>query len=221
MQIIDMEHSKRRKHFAWFSSILDPHCSIEARVDVTNIVLHAKKHQRSFYLEFLYLVMEAVHAVPEMRMRIKGKDAVLFDTIHPSYTIMKNNGVFDTCRHEMSHVYGEFYARGAEAIALRKCHEDDGEEFNDDRIDLVYISSLPWLDVTSMTHPLPLGDHENLSIPRISWGKYTEKDGRYTLTFHITAHHALADGKELCDCILILQKLLDAVDTENPEIQGC
>ena len=81
MQIVDMEALGRKKHFEWFNSFSDPTFSINLRIDVTKVVRHAKTHGKSFFIELLYLVTEALHSIPEMRMRIKGEDVVIFDMI--------------------------------------------------------------------------------------------------------------------------------------------
>ncbi len=175
-----------------------------------------KRMRSRFFIEMLYLVTEALHSVDEMRMRFKGDDVVLFDMINPSYTVMTDTGVFENCRHSMSHDYETFYARAAEAIAQTKTGARK-PEFNDlSIIDDFYITSLPWVDVVSMTHPIPTFSRENMTIPRVGWGKYAERDGRYELVLNLTANHALVDGAPLSAVAVNLQKMIDEVDVESP-----
>lgn len=219
MQIVDMEKQGRKKHFEWFSSFPDPTFSINVRVDVTNVVRHAKQHGKSFFIELLYLATEALHSVPEMRMRIKGDDVVIFDLVNPSYTIMTESGNFENCRHQMSHDYAVFYARAAEAIAETKAGTRKKTYFNDlSVVDDFYITSVPWVDFTAVTHPQPTFSKENMSIPRICWGKYTEHTGRYELTLNLSANHALVDGCPLSAVAVNLQTLINNVSIDIPDL---
>lgn len=212
---------KRKKHFEWFNSFENPSYSINVRLDVTNIVQHSKMQNRSFFIDFLYVVTEALHSIPEMRMRIKDDEIILYDTINPSYTIMTDEGVFDTCRHVMSHDYMEFYQRAETAIEYGKHNYTSNGEFNNtDIVDDFYISSLPWIDTLSMTNPMPTGDKNNLSIPRILWSKYVQNNNKYELTFNITVNHALVDGKHISDAVLAIQKLIENVNPYSDVIEG-
>ena len=219
MQIVDMEKQGRKKHFDWFNSFTDPTFSINVRIDVTNVVRHAKAYNKSFFIELLYLVTEALHSVPEMRMRIKGEDVVIFDSLNPSYTIMTESGNFDNCRHQMTHDYQTFYARAAGAIAETKAGTRKKTYFNDlSIVDDFYITSVPWVDFSAVTHPQPTWSKENMSIPRICWGKYTESDGKFSLTLNLAANHALVDGYPLSQVAVHLQTLLDKVSVDTPDL---
>ena len=219
MQIVDMEALGRKKHFEWFNSFSDPTFSINLRIDVTKVVRHAKTHGKSFFIELLYLVTEALHSIPEMRMRIKGEDVVIFDMINPAYTILTDDGNFDNCRHQMTHDYDEFYAHASKAIAETKAGISKKDEFNDlSIIDDFYITSVPWVDITAVTHPQPTFSRENMSIPRICWGKYTESDGVFSLTLNLAANHALVDGKPLSFTAVNLQTLIDRIDVEEEKL---
>ena len=60
---------------------------------------------------------------------------------------------------------------------------------------MYFISTLPWLDYSSLIQPVAGGDESN---PRITWGKYEENaSGRVVMPVSILAHHALADGVQL------------------------
>lgn len=225
MQVVDMDKLGRAKHFEWFNQFQNPTFSINVRIDVSNIRTHAKNHGKSFFIEMLYLVTEALHSVDEMRMRIKGDDVVIFDMINPAYTIMTDAGVFENSRHTMSHDYETFYTRAAENIAIAKSkrsHDDNSNDnFNDlSIIDEFYITSIPWVDMLSVTHPQPTWSKENMSIPRVCWGKYIEQNGRYSLALNLTANHALVDGKPLSIVAVNLQTMIDKIDVESSALVG-
>ena len=74
-----------------------------------------------------------------------------------------------------------------------------------------YASCLPILDVISFRHPTPSGDHDNLSIPRILWGKFILKeDNRYHLTLNITTSHCLVDGFPLAKVFINLREIISS-----------
>ena len=68
---------------------------------------------------------------------------------------------------------------------------DDGEE----PLDLLFLSSIPWLHYTALTQPTPIPADSN---PRITWGKYIrQENGRETLGLSIEVNHRLVDGVHL------------------------
>ena len=54
-----------------------------------------------------------------------------------------------------------------------------------------FVSSLPWLSYTQIQHPCVSADDSN---PRLSWGKFTEENGKVMLPVSLMFNHALADG---------------------------
>lgn len=47
------------------------------------------------------------------------------------------------------------------------------------------------------------------SIPRISWGKYFEENGKIKLPMSVQAHHALMDGMHVGQYFSMFQEILD------------
>ena len=48
------------------------------------------------------------------------------------------------------------------------------EEDEEEAREFFFISTLPWVSYTSLTQPVPTPADSN---PRITWGKYSKKDG--------------------------------------------
>ena len=76
---------------------------------------------------------------------------------------------------------------------------DDG----DDGLDLLFISSLPWLSYTALAQPTPSPADSN---PRITWGKWFERGGRRYLPVTVLCNHALVDGVHLARFYAELEK---------------
>jgi len=60
------------------------------------------------------------------------------------------------------------------------------------RDDFVYLTCIPWVSFTHLSHTITI--NRNDSVPRISWGKYFEQEGKTLLPFSVQVHHAFVDG---------------------------
>ena len=56
----------------------------------------------------------------------------------------------------------------------------------------MYLSCLPWLDLTALTNERDPDKDD--TVPRISWGKYAETDGRKQLNLSLEVNHRFIDG---------------------------
>ena len=79
---------------------------------------------------------------------------------------------------------------------------DDGEE----PLDLLFLSSIPWLHYTALTQPTPIPADSN---PRITWGKYATEGGKTTLPVTLLVNHALADGLHIAQFFAALREALE------------
>ena len=61
--------------------------------------------------------------------------------------------------------------------------------------DLIYLSCLPWFDLTCCTNERNFGKDD--AIPSITWGKYVRQDDRETLGLSIEVNHRFVDGVHL------------------------
>ena len=50
------------------------------------------------------------------------------------------------------------------------------EDHVDDKNELIFISTVPWLSYTALINPVPMPADSN---PRITWGRYFEQDSKY------------------------------------------
>ena len=57
-----------------------------------------------------------------------------------------------------------------------------------------------------------MNDPESSSIPRLTWGKYADENGRKKMTFDIAAHHALLDGEPICRAFIKIQNALNDIN---------
>ena len=73
--------------------------------------------------------------------------------------------------------------------------------------ELIYMSCLPWLDLTGCTHERNL-DIDDM-IPRITWGKIMAQNGRETLGMSVEVNHRIIDGVHIGRFYEGLQKMID------------
>lgn len=72
---------------------------------------------------------------------------------------------------------------------------------------LIYISCLPWVDLTGCTHERNM-DADDL-IPRITWGKIIQENGRETVGMALEVNHRTIDGIHIGKFYECLQHMID------------
>ena len=104
MHELDIENSLRKKTYDWFKSFKNPTYGINVTMDVTNLVNHSKKTKTSFFINMLYIVVNGLNEVPEMRMRFVDNKPVIFDNINPAITVMTENDVFENMLADLANI---------------------------------------------------------------------------------------------------------------------
>lgn len=203
MKYIDIENWKRKHHFELFNSMTYPHFNICTEVDVTETYKYIKKQGKSIFAAILYQVSRVANEIEEFRLRIREDKVVLHDEILPSFTVLGEDELFYFATINYIEDSDLFFKKVREGINNTKSNPSLEDEPRDDYI---YITSLPWIKFTSISHPINTPAD---SIPRIGWGKIEEKDGRYLMSISVQAHHALADGVHISQYIQKLQENFD------------
>lgn len=210
MREIDIENSNRKTTYEWFNSFRNSTYSMNVKMDVTKLVKYTKEQNRSFFINLLYIVMQGLNSVDEMRMRFEKGKPVIYDDINPAFTVMTKLGTFQNVRFENVKDYHEFYEVAHKHIEEAK--EVIGiENYNPiDSHNEYYITCTPWIDFTGLTHPIP-DEKESQCVPRVCWGKYNLCNDKYELTLNITVSHIFVDGYPLSKVYSKIQELLDNV----------
>ncbi|WP_214730168.1 tetratricopeptide repeat protein [Exiguobacterium sp. s195] len=204
MKKIEIETWARRKHFEFFKAFDAPHFNVTANVDVTNLYTYAKESNQSFFKLFLYGAVRAANAIPELRYRIRGEEVVEHEVVHPSFTVMLDEDVFNFC----AATFYEDLPTFLQEVTTRM--EQAGDEVvvgDEEPDDLLYITSVPWVTFTSIMHPTHQQQHD--SVPRIAWGKFERQGERLVMPLSVQAHHALVDGVHIGKYYKTLQAWLD------------
>ena len=208
MKIIDIGTWKRRALFECFSGYNDPVFSFTVELDVTELVKVTKNSGTSFFANTLYIVTGALNKFEAFRTRISGDDVVVYDTVDPNYVVMNTDGVIVTQRTKWTGDYKTFHSSVRRDSESAK-NDTERTEFNNTANDIYYVSCLPWINFTSMKNPYNTVNPSQTSIPRLTWGKYFEKDGGFKMSMDISVHHALMDGYDVAKAFAEIQRRLD------------
>ncbi|MGG5207617.1 CatA-like O-acetyltransferase [Chryseobacterium sp. MIQD13] len=207
MKIIDIEKWNRKEHFEFFSKMASPYFGFTTEVDCTKAYDYAKENSHSFFATYLHRSMIAVNAVDELKLRIVDDQIVLYDTIHAGSTIARADGTFGFAFIPFSEnfdLFNEAMQQEIEAVqhstGLRLNNGDLGK-------DLVRHTTIPWNSFSALLHPTNFNNSE--SVPKITFGKFSIRDGKKFLPVSVEAHHGLADGLHLARYMEEFQRQLD------------
>ena len=190
MRTIDLETWPRREHFRLFTAKDFPYFSLVANVDLTAFYPVVKQRGIAFTIAIAYVIARAANEIPEFRYRIRGREVVEHEIVHPSITILTGDDLFSFCTFVYTQDFSSFAARATEQIAYVKEHHTIEDEPGRD--DYLFMTAIPWISFTSLVHPVQLSPAD--SVPRIAWGRYFGQGEGLQMPLNLQAHHALIDG---------------------------
>lgn len=210
MREITFTDPHRAKHLAFFRQMAWPHFSMVVPVPCQAVVQHIKAHDLHFTSVFVYLLTLAAHRIPELRWRIRGDRVVEHDVVHPSFTVTtKDSDVFSFCYVEFVDNFKVFHGRVKKAVP--EMRDSPSLEDEPGRDDYLFMSAMPWVHFTGLTHPMNIGRED--SVPRIVWGKAEMKEGILTVPIGLQVHHALVDGRHASAFFTELESLFAAPES--------
>ena len=207
MEIINIESWNRKEHFEFFSRMASPYFGITTEVDCTIAYDNAKENGNSFFAHYLHKSMIAVNSVEELRLRIVDNKVALFEKINAGATVGRADGTFVFIFVNFSDDFETFNKELQNEI--QTVLNSTGLRLNDDDIkkDLIRHSTIPWTSFTGLLHPTNFDRTE--SVPKITFGKFSIREGKKYLPVSIEAHHGLVDGFHLAKYLSEFQRQLD------------
>jgi chloramphenicol O-acetyltransferase type A len=191
LKYIDIENWKRRKHFEFFKKFEYPHFTICANVDITNTYRYSQKNKHSLFQTVLFALMKCCNEMEEFRYRIIGDKIAIYDEVHPGITYIAHEDIY-------SNVVIPYKAKLADFLKEFEIRIEDSKDKivigseDEYKLDLIYISSLPWISFTAATNPVRLGYED--SVPRIIFGKHFKQEKKIMMPFSVQVNHCLMDG---------------------------
>jgi chloramphenicol O-acetyltransferase type A len=205
LKTIAVENWERKDHYHFFKGLDYPHFSICANLEITRFYHYIKQNNLSFFISVLYAATQTANHIPEFRYRIRGDQVIEHEMVHPSFTVMTAKGVFSFCTVNYLKDFQQFNAKTASAMKTAKDRVNLEDEPGRD--DLLYITCIPWISFTNVTHPIHMNPVD--SIPRIAWGKYFEEGGKIKMPLSVQGHHALIDGFHVGQYFNEVQEIMD------------
>lgn len=208
--LIDFQNWERKEHFEYYRTKIKCGYSCTVQLDVTNFLEKVKSNGLKFYPSFVYCVAKIVNRMKEFRMAVdeNGRPGY-YDISNPSMTIFhKENNTFSDLWTEYMPDFQSFYDNTVNN--MKKYGNILGIKARDNQPPNFFcISCVPWLDYTAYNTSTP-GGEPNI-FPIITFGRFTEHNGIYTMPFTINISHAAADGYHTSKFINDLQELLNDI----------
>lgn len=211
---LDLSTYKKRNQYYHFSKFPDPSFGLDVDIDVTNLINIKEATHVGFFPMFLYCLTKSINSVYELHLREEKGHIYYYDVIHPTWTVLTKEDVYMNVGTTFEEDFSIFNKKVTELNSKTK-QLDPSSDLDISSLcnepNVFYASCLPILDVISFRHPTPSGDHDDLSIPRILWGKFILKeDNRYHLTLNITTSHCLVDGFPLAKVFINLREIISS-----------
>lgn len=184
---------RRRDHFRFYRQFDNPFFNVCAPVDVSAVYDASRRvpDRISFFTAILYASTRAVNESEELRCRIRGERVVVHPVVHPGSTVLLADETFRFA----SYTYHPEYARFHEGVrrVLEAVRKDPGPlDPQADRDDRVHYTVLPWIALTSFSHPRRWGTED--AVPKIVFGRHAEGPSGRAMPVSIEVHHGLVDG---------------------------
>ncbi len=203
---IDLQTWRRKHHYEMFRQFESPHYNICADVDITQLYQLAKAQQVSSFALVLYCICRTANALQAFRLRMREDEVVLHDAVHPSFTVLGAENTFSYCTHDYQPALADFLQRNQLEMQQALASPSLASEGRDD---LIYLSCIPWVKFTSISHAMPLMPTD--SVPRFSWGKYQKQNNSVTMPLSVQVHHALVDGYDVGQFFQKIERLFAGI----------
>lgn len=206
-EAIDLSSWDRAEHFHFFRAYARPHYAVTCRLDASHLMARRHADRISPFRACLHAMGAGLNASAALRTRFRGDEVVRHDRIGLSITVPRE-------REGFAYAYlpwqPDFAAFDRDAAGrMEAAAKETGLKTSDVSGDgVAYLSCLPWMDFTALDHAVPDADD---CIPRVSWGKIVEEDGRHRVAVNIQVHHALVHGADLGQFYQETQTALNAL----------
>ena len=207
---VDIDTWPRAGQYRLFRSFANPHFAITAPLDVTRLMAELKPRGVSPFTAVLYALTAGANAVPEFLTRFRGEEVVIHEAAGTSFTVPANDSGFVFCEAPYQPEWADFDRECRACIDAARAGAGHKGEATEGQDEWLFMSCLPWLDFSAMTHPV---DGPQDCIPRIAWGRITRRaDGRHLTPVAVQVHHALVDGEHVGAFFAAAQDALGRVE---------
>jgi chloramphenicol O-acetyltransferase type A len=204
---LDILNWNRREHFEFFSQFDEPFFGIVAEIDCTNAFRYCKEHHIPFFLFYHFKSIIAVNKTEEFRYRILDNSIIVYDTIHVTTTISRDDNTFAFSFIPFTQSFNEFTESARAEIEHIRNSEGLRMNENTARLDVIHYSTVPWISFTGVTHPRRFKSSD--SVPKITFGKFSQKSEKKIMPVSVNVHHGLMDGYHVGQYLELFEHLIN------------
>jgi chloramphenicol O-acetyltransferase len=190
------DFERRRDRFDFFDRMESPAVNLCFTLDVPDFRPWCKAQELAPFHVMLCAVLRAVLKVENFRYRIVDGDVIRIDRLVPSFTVMNQHGDLNFAQFDWTDDVREFVARGQAAREQASSMTELNIKYRTmsprDAKDQVFVTCMPWLDFTSIQHPM--ASLATPDIPSLAWGRFRDAADGLQLPFSVQAHHGFVDG---------------------------
>ncbi len=205
---LDIENWNRKELFQHFRTLENPSFAITANVDVTNAYKSAKRRNESFFVVYLHACLKALNAIENFKYRIEDSKVAIYDSIHASATILREDKTFGFSFIDFNEDFEVFN----ENFILEKDRILNSTNLFPPKYSLgcIHCSALPWVHFTG--HKEPVSGNKDDSVPQLAFGKIKKEREEILMPVSVNVNHSLVDGYHVGQFFENFQNELDKMD---------
>lgn len=190
--LLNLDNWPRKEHFHFFRKFEEPFFGVVVEIDCTKAYERSKALGVSFFIYYLHKTLVAVNHIEAFRYRIDGEQVYVYDTVHASATISREDGSFGFSLMEYDPNFNHFEQKTlTEVDRVKNTPGLFTRTFEMEN--LIHFSAIPWVDFTSLSHARSFTFPD--SCPKISFSKMiVSESGKRHMKMSVHVHHGLMDG---------------------------
>lgn len=188
---LNTETWARRDAYEHFRAFDNPYFNVCVRLDAAPLKAAAAARGASFTLACHFLALRLANLHEPLRLRLQGGRVRVFDEVHASTTVLRDDDSFGFATLVHSADFTTFVQQGGAALAAVRQRGQPADADVDGQA-LMHFTTLPWLHFTSFSHARNWGRED--AVPKVAFGQLRPEGAHLWLPFALEVHHALVDG---------------------------
>jgi chloramphenicol O-acetyltransferase type A len=189
-EFLNTETWGRRNQFRLFRDYDRPYFNVCADVEVMPLLTYVRQRGLSAFIAYHYLSTKTANGIEAFRYRLRDGGVVLHDRVNASAIVLLPDDNFSFINLPYTTDFSAFHATARALIETTRAQPSTFAARGAD--DAIYHSVIPWVSFTSISHARDTT--QTNGAPRVTFGKFHERDGRVLMPVSVEVHHALMDG---------------------------
>lgn len=205
--IIDRETWERSIYFDYYYNQIKCKYSLNANVDITDLMRFRDGHGLRFFPTMLFVIMKAVNRNKVFRMSFNDEGELgYWEEVVPCYTLFHDESkTFTDIWSEYNADFEVFYRTVVEDIQKYKDVTGVIKARPNQPRNFCSVSCLPWLSFTGFAQDTYT--ETPFLFPLIRFGKFFKQEGKVLLPISVFVSHAVADGYHTSKLINDIQEI--------------